>query len=1186
MKYFFLILGVLLTVPYEVSAMPDGFELETVASGLNLPTAVAFAPDGRIFIAEKSGATRVVKDGTLLVTPFLQLLDLNDYADHGLIGIALDPDFASNGWVYLSYAYENDSANYEGIKTGRIVRVKAIGDTADMSTLEVLAGKIGGTPVDPSCEDYPAGADCIPSDEPSNSVGGLRFGPDGKLYATLGDGASFEVVDPRALRAQNLDSLAGKMLRVNPDGTAPSDNPFFTGDPTANRSKVWNYGLRNAFRFNFRLGDGALYVGDVGWFTWEEINVSAPGANFGWPCREGFAPTSGYECIAENYVDPLYAYGHNASGAGSVTAGAFVANDAYPVEYQGTYLFGDFAQNWIKRMVLDADGQVVTVDPFLDSADGPVEIIAGPDGLIYYLAIYSGELRRISYTLGNRQPIAQVATDPTSGLAPLEVAFSSAGSTDPDGDPLSYAWEFGDGTSSSEANPMHIYTINGVYVAQITVEDGQGGMSQAAVQITVGNEKPNAQILAPPNNSTYRPGHIIPLVGEGMDPEDGALPESAYAWRIILHHNTHIHILQTLTGSRPAFLAPNHNSDDVYVQVELTVQDSAGLTDTTSIDLHLAPPPSVEPHHVQTVLDTVSPVVGQPILARSTIGNTGTEEPILVDLEIYDASGAKVAQQFYDNEIIPTNTTKDYTITWTPSAPGDYRIAVGLIHAGWMGLYEWTNEAQLFSVSNGGDAPGDEALVFDGVDDYVDVDDWDIEEPNFTIEARFRADELDGKHRLLSKATGNTESDQLWMLGIDASNPADVKLQFVLETDGVVTELTGGDVQLGEWTHVAGVFDGTEMRLYQNGILVASVAKSGIIPQDRLVKVWIGDNPETGGLAFGGMLDVMRVWNIARSDEQIALNLTNDLGVDDRIGLIKYWSFDEGFGQDVLDRSNSGHHGRLGSTAGGDMNDTEWANGGPTVLTGTFSPSHQGTSVENLGGGAYKITSTVENTGTDPGHFIFDMEVYDAAGTQMNQQYRDGVTLIPGETRDFDFTWTIPGEGTYRVAVGLVILRWSGGYEWINEAALIEETPPPPSPEVVVYSGALGEGWASWSWEASTTFGTGIEVAYTHEWGGLYLHHDAFDTAGMSMLRFSISGGASGGQQLQVLAFDGDSMALPPRMFSLYLPEVEAGLWQDVAIPLIDLCIQPGDFMTGFVVQGTSGAIEPSYSIDDIRISS
>lgn len=588
--------GVTVTVSNNPPVAP-GFETETVASGLTLPTAMAFALDGRIFIAEKGGTVRAVKNGALLPSPVITLTDINTYADRGLIGIAVDPNFSANGYLYLSYTHENTpGANFSGPKTGHIARVTVVGDTASESSKVILVGTVNGDAEKPSCEDYPRTADCIPSDSPSHTVGGLRFGPDEKLYASLGDGANFDRVDTLALRTQNIDSLAGKILRINPDGTAPADNPFYNGDPNANRSKVYAYGVRNAFRFNFNPNNGTLFLGDVGWDTWEEIDLIAPGKNYGWPCFEGTGSSTpasggpGYVCDAPGAENPLYFYRHDSAGAGSVTAGAFPFGSAYPEAYSKSLFFGDYAQNFMKRLVLNNENQVVSVEQdVIDDPNGPVDISTGPDGNIYYIAIYTGELKRIVYTTGNRNPIAVIHAAPVAGTVPLSVSFGSAGSSDLNGDVLSYSWNFGDGATSSLANPTHTYSANGTYRAVLTLSDGRGGLDIKNVMIMAGNQSPSALIEGPASGSLYRPGETIIAKGTGTDQEDGTLPTSAYHWRIILHHNTHTHLLQEFSGTTsPAFPAPDHGSEtDVYTEVLLTVTDSVGLTGTRSINLYL-----------------------------------------------------------------------------------------------------------------------------------------------------------------------------------------------------------------------------------------------------------------------------------------------------------------------------------------------------------------------------------------------------------------------------------------------------------------------------------------------------------------------------------------------------------------------------------------------------------------------
>jgi glucose/arabinose dehydrogenase/peptidoglycan/xylan/chitin deacetylase (PgdA/CDA1 family) len=579
-------------MPSTALALPAGFETQVVAGGFNQPTTIAFTQDGRIFVAEKSGTVRVIKNGILLPTPLISLSDVNSYGDRGLIGMAIDPQFSQNGYLYLSYTYENTPGTaFSGIKTGRIVRVTVVGDTADENTKFVLVGSVTGNAATPSCDNYAVTSDCIPSDAPSHTVGGLRFGPDGKLYAATGDGAHFDYADNRSLRAQNIDSLAGKVLRLNTDGTAPTDNPFYNGNPNANRSKVYAYGFRNMFRFNFRPSTGALYGGDVGWSSFEELNKVVSGGNYGWPCREGNVVTpNGIVCNAVGAINPIYVYAHDANGAGSVTSGSFPTGNAYPASYLSTMFFGDYAQNWMKTMTVSGTDTNPVIADFGNAADGtngPVEFVTGPEGNVYFISIYTGELKKLTHTSGNRQPIVNISATPTSGVAPLTVNFSSAGTNDPDGNPITYLWNFGNNATSSAANPSRVYSANGVYNATLTVFDNQGGQTTKSIKITVGNQAPTAQITSPLNGSLYNVGQNLTLIGTGTDPESGNLPAGNLSWRVILHHNVHIHVLEQHVGNNISFTAPDHGDPDVYTEIELTVTDAAGLTDTTSTYIYL-----------------------------------------------------------------------------------------------------------------------------------------------------------------------------------------------------------------------------------------------------------------------------------------------------------------------------------------------------------------------------------------------------------------------------------------------------------------------------------------------------------------------------------------------------------------------------------------------------------------------
>ena len=339
-------------------AAPLGFQPQTVVSGLNLPTSFAFAPDGRIFIAEKSGVVRVFKNGALLSTPVIDIsAKVNNYWDRGLIGMALDPNFTTNGFVYLLYPYDASPTDDAGTKTARLSRYTVVGDTALPSTERIILG----TNVGSACTQFPVGSDCIPAEWYGHGVGDIHFGSDGSMFLSNGDAANWDIVSDEAARAQDLNSLAGKIMRIDPNtGQGLPDNPYWNGDPNAARSKVWAYGVRNAYRFSVRPNSGApgtVYAGDVGWGTAEEVNVVPKGANLGWPCYEGSAVQAGYQfkpvCQAlytavaadpSKWTKPIITWDHNGAGS-AVTGGAFNTGTAYPAAYQGVYFFGDYARN-------------------------------------------------------------------------------------------------------------------------------------------------------------------------------------------------------------------------------------------------------------------------------------------------------------------------------------------------------------------------------------------------------------------------------------------------------------------------------------------------------------------------------------------------------------------------------------------------------------------------------------------------------------------------------------------------------------------------------------------------------------------------------------------------------------------------------------------------------------------------
>ena len=436
------------SVPHEsreLLSLPSGFQSLAVVSGLNFPTDFAFLPDGRILIAEKSGLIRIAINGSVQSTPFIDLRDqVNDYWDRGMLSVAVDPNFGSNGYVYFLFTYESDESNYSGPKTGRLIRVTASGNTANPATELVILG----TQVGDSCDNMPAGVDCIPSDGPSHSTGGMRFAADGTLFLTLGEGADFNASTPQALRAQDLDSLGGKVVRITATGQGLSSNPHWTGNPNDNRSKIWASGLRNAYRFSIRPTDGVPYVGDVGWVSWEEVNAAEAGANLGWPCYEGNGQQGAYssEAVCQQLyaagtaTPPVIFWGHSSGGA-AVTGGVFYTGQNYPAEYQGGYFYGDYARNVIEWAQISA-GHTVQSGPFTfeDSANGPVDFEIGPDSDLYYLSIATGEIRHIVYNGGSGSNSAYVSdlgwAGASNGWGPAERDTSNGEDAAGDGNTL------------------------------------------------------------------------------------------------------------------------------------------------------------------------------------------------------------------------------------------------------------------------------------------------------------------------------------------------------------------------------------------------------------------------------------------------------------------------------------------------------------------------------------------------------------------------------------------------------------------------------------------------------------------------------------------------------------------------------------------------------------------------------
>ncbi len=349
-------------VTFDGAALPAGFSQSVFVEGITGPaTAMAFAPDGRLFVAEQGGTVRVVKNGVLLPTPFVTV-NTSANGERGLLGVAFHPQFASNGWVYLYYTSSDSGAH------NRIVRYRADGDTAASGETVLV--------------DLPTLSRAI-----DHNGGALRFGPDGKLYVAVGDNGT-------GANAQTLANPFGKILRFNDDGTIPDDNPFRLDAQGLGRA-IWALGLRNPFTFSFQPGTGRMFINDVGESTWEEIDEGQPGANYGWPTVEG--PGG-----APEFVPPLFAYGHQANPTmvvGQAIVGSAFSNPAtmsFPPEYAGSYFFADYVRGWVDRL---DPANANAVYAFWNGGIVITDLQVGPDGALYVLG-WAGDawgVHRIGY---------------------------------------------------------------------------------------------------------------------------------------------------------------------------------------------------------------------------------------------------------------------------------------------------------------------------------------------------------------------------------------------------------------------------------------------------------------------------------------------------------------------------------------------------------------------------------------------------------------------------------------------------------------------------------------------------------------------------------------------------------------------------------------------------------------------
>ena len=870
LKLFFTItvlLVLFLTTPPTTHAFPPtDFVTETLITDLNQPTAIEFLPDGRMLIIDRFGAVDIVQAGASQVdaTPFMTLTNVNtQMGERGLTGIALDPDFDTNGYFYLFYTANSPLVD-------RVSRFTASGNTASVLSEFVVWQD--------NDEDGPVEAPVW------HHGGSVQVGSGNKLYISIGDGFD------RANEVQSLTSYRGKLLRVNLNGSIPTDNPFYDG-AGPNLDAIWALGLRNPFRFSFDNETGRMYIGDVGGNdainSHEEVNLGAAGANYGWPICEGPQKTqSGGNCTPPTnpgtYQSPFYSYPH--AGRDSSVVGGLVYRDGnFPTQYDGDYFYGDYVQNWVRGFDLDPQSgtfiDTFNFEPTDGSSDGPygeiVDFEQGPDGAVYYVDIgiswennqNPGTVRRIKYTATNQAPqITNVSASITSSpTVPATIDFTLT-ATDPEGQPLSYSWAFDDGSSSStEQNPSYTYTTKGSYTVRVTVSDGVNQTLSDPIQLIIGIP-PTIDTFTVSTLSdqtgdpiTFRAGETVDFSASASD-ADSTLTGANYSWNVALIHLSHTHPeVGPLSGTSGTFDIPvsgHEINDEISFQFILTVTDSDGLSDTQAVQIY--------PETVELSFDTVP--TGLDLVID---GFTRTTPFILTTvIDFQHSISAPSTQGIYTfdswsdegtatHTILAPDQNLAYTATYESTTPEITGLLAGYSFEEGTGSVVTDisgNGKNLTLVGSPTWATGryGGGLTMDGSNDRGSVAD-------FQLPAQFTY-----------AAWVFNPSTQPYETIMTVGGLRDYYLD-----NGVQAFHNGGDIAVGtlvptgSWEHIALTYNGSQLRAYLNGVAVGNpqtIALPQVTNTFQLAS-WINGSSNVD--FFSGTMDEVRVYDRELSSTEL-----------------------------------------------------------------------------------------------------------------------------------------------------------------------------------------------------------------------------------------------------------------------------------------------------------------------------
>lgn len=688
------------------SFIAAGFEEQRNLATLSEPVDLEFLPDGRLLVIQRSGDLLVFSAGTLALAGTTELrARICPHGERGLLGLAIDPNFTTPGsnWIYLFYTYLTNTppkCDEFGGSANRVSRFKLNGNVLDTSTEEILMDKIATV-------------------NGNHNSGDLGFGSDGLLYISTGDGgcdytSTAQCVDDYDA-GRGMNNLFGKILRLTPGGGIPASNPYqgtntarcngLAGNPGNTTpgttcQEIYAFGFRNPFRFAFdpNAATTRLLLNDVGQREWEEVNVVEAGKDYGWPCLEAarvYKTNGACNPPPPNMTAPLFSYAHTTTvpgttigNCGAITAATFVPAAAnWPAPFGGSYLFADYVCGAIMG-IDDSQASPTSANLLLSDpppATGappttPTAMIFGPDGAgqslyyVHFLPFGQGDLRRIRYvgTGVNRAPQPIISVTPRSGQAPLLVTLDGSASTDPDvGDTLTYAWNFGDGTTATTAVAQHTYTQRGRWLASLTVTD-RDGLSETAT-ITVDVDGPVVTIVQPSANSTFGVGEQLTLQATATDTDGTPLTgnQVTYTWVVLLHHraglpDAHTHPYAVASGASATITGPTPEDFDAITNsfIEIRVTATAdGLTGTASR--------IVQPRKVAITLDT------QPTGLRVSVDGTSfVGRQTFQSWDGYSVQLEAQAQRIGINSFSPTGWSNGGAPQHTFTTPNGDRVLI------------------------------------------------------------------------------------------------------------------------------------------------------------------------------------------------------------------------------------------------------------------------------------------------------------------------------------------------------------------------------------------------------------------------------------------------------------------------------------------------------------------------------